>query len=118
MYKSRNRDHPIAAICGVQNVLWNLWQIYLRQMWLLNRPYASRFDGVHDLADNLAQPRALDAVCGRLPDDGHQMTCPVFGVPFPSISINLNASIEYSANVRVSLRLSEALIQYVLGQER
>ena len=47
-----------------------------------------------------------------------QMTCPMFGVPLPSISINLNESFEYSANVKVSLRLSEALIQYVLSQQR
>ncbi len=65
------------------------------------------------LTDFLDFLRTHEATCPNI-----QMICPVLGVPLPSININLNTSIEYSANVQVSLRLSEALIQYVRGQQR
>ena len=44
-----------------------------------------------------------------------QMICPLFGVPFPSIDVELDSSLGLSAKIEFSLRSSKALMQYVLA---
>jgi hypothetical protein len=47
---------------------------------------------------------------------GLQMTCPLSGVPLPSIDINFTSSPEYYAKITLSHRLSHGLLQYVMDR--
>jgi len=42
-----------------------------------------------------------------------QMTCPFSGVPLPSIYIDLESTLGLSGKLEFSIRLSEALVQYM-----
>jgi len=43
------------------------------------------------------------------------MICPLFGVPLPSIDMELDSSIGLSAKIEFSLRLTEALMKDILA---
>ena len=73
----------------------------------VNRPPQSVLDlKITDLLSFLHQ---YESSCPKL-----QMTCPLFGIPLPSIDIELNSSLGLSAKIEFSLRSSEALVKHML----
>jgi hypothetical protein len=61
------------------------------------------------LVDFLSFMQKHQQICPNL-----QMTCPVSGVPLPSIDIQFGSTPELSVKVTFSLRLCEKLIQHVM----
>ena len=73
----------------------------------VNQPLQSVLDlKITDLLSFLHQ---YEASCPNL-----QMTCPLYGIPLPSIDIELDSSLGLSAKIEFSLRSSEALVNYML----
>ena len=73
----------------------------------VNQPLQSVLDlKITDLLQFLHQ---YEASCPNL-----QMTCPLFGIPLPSIDIELDSSLGLSVKIELSLRSSEALVKYML----
>jgi len=62
-----------------------------------------------NLADILAFLQKYHEVCPNL-----QMTCPVSGVPLPSIDIQFSSNQELSMKITFSVRLCERLIRHVM----
>lgn len=61
------------------------------------------------ITDLLGFLHQYEASCPNL-----QMTCPLFGIPLPSIDIELDSSLKMSAKIEFSLPLSEALVRRML----
>jgi hypothetical protein len=49
----------------------------------------------------------------ELGSPGLKLMCPLFGSPLPWIDINLDSSSERTARIELSLRASEALVEYI-----
>ena len=73
---------------------------------LIHQPYESVVD--LEIKDLLGFLHRHHANCPKL-----QMICPWFGIPLPSIEMELDSSLEWTAKLEFSIGLSDALMRYV-----